>query len=162
MHQCCYGYRFVLNRLVRKFKVISKSSFLLAVVHTPVLNCCDSFLTRLFSVCLFLEPSLSACASVPHDLEGAQFPCTDDCQVTFVNLKCDSSKKRRRGRKSPTKEVSHITAEFEMEMKEEETSGEFLVLDVFQRRLDGRRPMLGFVLFLAAQTPAMWTVCARR
>uniref|UniRef100_A0A674EHE0 Signal peptide, CUB domain, EGF-like 1 n=1 Tax=Salmo trutta TaxID=8032 RepID=A0A674EHE0_SALTR len=38
--------------------------------------------------------------------------------VTFVNLKCDSSKKRRRGRKSPSKEVSHITAEFEMEMKE--------------------------------------------
>uniref|UniRef100_A0A671VNJ7 Signal peptide, CUB and EGF-like domain-containing protein 2 n=1 Tax=Sparus aurata TaxID=8175 RepID=A0A671VNJ7_SPAAU len=51
-----------------------------------------------------------------------QFPCTDDCQVTFVNLKCDSSKKRRRGRKSPSKEVSHITAEFEMEMKEEEAS----------------------------------------
>lgn len=56
-------------------------------------------------------------------LKGGQFPCTDDCQVTFVNLKCDSSKKRRRGRKSPTKEVSHITAEFEMEMKEEEASG---------------------------------------
>lgn len=56
-------------------------------------------------------------------LEGGQFPCTDDCQVTFVNLKCDSSKKRRRGRKSPAKEVSHITAEFEMEMKEEEASG---------------------------------------
>uniref|UniRef100_A0AAQ5WXP6 Signal peptide, CUB and EGF-like domain-containing protein 1 n=1 Tax=Amphiprion ocellaris TaxID=80972 RepID=A0AAQ5WXP6_AMPOC len=53
---------------------------------------------------------------------SCQFPCTDDCQVTFVNLKCDSSKKRRRGRKSPTKEVSHITAEFEMEMKEEEAS----------------------------------------
>lgn len=58
-----------------------------------------------------------------HCLEGGQFPCTDDCQVTFVNLKCDSSKKRRRGRKSPSKEVSHITAEFEMEMKEEEASG---------------------------------------
>ncbi|MEQ2246260.1 Signal peptide, CUB and EGF-like domain-containing protein 1, partial [Ilyodon furcidens] len=51
-----------------------------------------------------------------------QFPCTDDCQVTFVNLKCDSSKKRRRGRKSPSKEISLITAEFEMEMKEEEAS----------------------------------------
>ncbi|MFT7812599.1 signal peptide, CUB and EGF-like domain-containing protein 1 [Arapaima gigas] len=52
-------------------------------------------------------------------LQGrGQFPCTDDCQVTFVNLKCDSSKKRRRGRKSPSKEVSHITAEFEMEMEE--------------------------------------------
>uniref|UniRef100_A0A671SZI8 Signal peptide, CUB and EGF-like domain-containing protein 2 n=1 Tax=Sinocyclocheilus anshuiensis TaxID=1608454 RepID=A0A671SZI8_9TELE len=54
--------------------------------------------------------------------QAGQFPCTDDCQVTFVNLKCDSSKKRRRGRKSPSKEVSHITAEFEMEMKEEEAS----------------------------------------
>uniref|UniRef100_A0A8D3DIQ9 Signal peptide, CUB and EGF-like domain-containing protein 2 n=1 Tax=Scophthalmus maximus TaxID=52904 RepID=A0A8D3DIQ9_SCOMX len=54
--------------------------------------------------------------------QRGQFPCTDDCQVTFVNLKCDSSKKRRRGRKSPSKEVSHITAEFEMEMKEEEAS----------------------------------------
>lgn len=52
-------------------------------------------------------------------LQGGPFPCTDNCQVTFVNLKCDSSKKRRRGRKSPAKEVSHITAEFEMEMKEE-------------------------------------------
>ncbi|XP_069012421.1 signal peptide, CUB and EGF-like domain-containing protein 1 isoform X3 [Embiotoca jacksoni] len=57
-----------------------------------------------------------------QSVQGGQFPCTDDCQVTFVNLKCDSSKKRRRGRKSPSKEVSHITAEFEMEMKEEETS----------------------------------------
>uniref|UniRef100_A0A672NVS3 Signal peptide, CUB and EGF-like domain-containing protein 1 n=1 Tax=Sinocyclocheilus grahami TaxID=75366 RepID=A0A672NVS3_SINGR len=57
------------------------------------------------------------------DFSAGQFPCTDDCQVTFVNLKCDSSKKRRRGRKSPSKEVSHITAEFEMEMKEEEASG---------------------------------------
>ncbi|KAJ8249719.1 hypothetical protein COCON_G00229350 [Conger conger] len=55
-------------------------------------------------------------------LPGGQFSCTDDCHVTFVNLKCDSSKKRRRGRKSPSKEVSHITAEFQMEMKEEEAS----------------------------------------
>lgn len=59
-------------------------------------------------------------------LEGGQFPCTDDCQVTFVNLKCDSSKKRRRGRKSTTKEVSYITAELEMEMKDEEISGVLL------------------------------------
>uniref|UniRef100_A0A8C1EPL9 Signal peptide, CUB domain, EGF-like 1 n=1 Tax=Cyprinus carpio carpio TaxID=630221 RepID=A0A8C1EPL9_CYPCA len=63
--------------------------------------------------------------------QAGQFPCTDDCQVTFVNLKCDSSKKRRRGRKSPSKEVSHITAEFEMEMKEEEASGNI----AFMRRL---------------------------
>uniref|UniRef100_A0A8C9Y0D0 Signal peptide, CUB and EGF-like domain-containing protein 2 n=1 Tax=Sander lucioperca TaxID=283035 RepID=A0A8C9Y0D0_SANLU len=60
--------------------------------------------------------------SSKQNLQGGHFPCTDDCQVTFVNLKCDSSKKRRRGRKSPSKEVSHITAEFEMEMKEEEAS----------------------------------------
>uniref|UniRef100_A0A665WXL8 Signal peptide, CUB and EGF-like domain-containing protein 1 n=1 Tax=Echeneis naucrates TaxID=173247 RepID=A0A665WXL8_ECHNA len=57
-----------------------------------------------------------------HLRPRGQFPCTDDCQVTFVNFKCDSSKKRRRGRKSPSKEVSHITAEFEIEMKEEEAS----------------------------------------
>lgn len=55
---------------------------------------------------------------LPLFFSGGPLPCTDDCQVTFVNLKCDSSKKRRRGRKSPSKEVSHITAEFEMEMKE--------------------------------------------
>uniref|UniRef100_A0A671VS62 Signal peptide, CUB and EGF-like domain-containing protein 1 n=1 Tax=Sparus aurata TaxID=8175 RepID=A0A671VS62_SPAAU len=64
------------------------------------------------------EKSIVPCANTFE----IQFPCTDDCQVTFVNLKCDSSKKRRRGRKSPSKEVSHITAEFEMEMKEEEAS----------------------------------------
>uniref|UniRef100_A0A7N4NW17 Signal peptide, CUB and EGF-like domain-containing protein 2 n=1 Tax=Sarcophilus harrisii TaxID=9305 RepID=A0A7N4NW17_SARHA len=46
----------------------------------------------------------------------------DNCQVTFVNLQCDSSKKKRRGRKSPSKEVSHITAEFEVEMKSDEVS----------------------------------------
>uniref|UniRef100_A0A8C1M1F0 Signal peptide, CUB and EGF-like domain-containing protein 2 n=1 Tax=Cyprinus carpio TaxID=7962 RepID=A0A8C1M1F0_CYPCA len=64
-----------------------------------------------------------SCPSNALFLAGAgQLPCTDDCEVTFVNLKCDSSKKRRRGRKSPSKEVSHITAEFEMEMKEEEAS----------------------------------------
>nr|XP_020838476.1 signal peptide, CUB and EGF-like domain-containing protein 1 isoform X4 [Phascolarctos cinereus] len=46
----------------------------------------------------------------------------DNCQVTFVNLQCDSSKKKRRGRKSPSKEVSHITAEFEVEVKSDEVS----------------------------------------
>lgn len=50
-------------------------------------------------------------------------PLLDNCHVTFVTLKCDSSKKRRRGRKSPSKEVSHITAEFEVEMKVDEASG---------------------------------------
>uniref|UniRef100_A0A3Q3BLT6 Signal peptide, CUB and EGF-like domain-containing protein 1 n=1 Tax=Haplochromis burtoni TaxID=8153 RepID=A0A3Q3BLT6_HAPBU len=65
------------------------------------------------------------------------FPCTDDCQVTFVNLKCDSSKKRRRGRKSPSKEVSHITAEFEMEMKEEDAS-ESCNVDCVRERMKQR------------------------
>lgn len=69
-------------------------------------------------------------------LKGGQFPCTDDCQVTFVNLKCDSSKKRRRGRKSPSKEVSHITAEFEMEMKEEDASGVVILLSSALNTID--------------------------
>ncbi|XP_038636681.1 signal peptide, CUB and EGF-like domain-containing protein 1 isoform X1 [Scyliorhinus canicula] len=60
--------------------------------------------------------------SLKQTISGGHFPCTDNCQVTFVNLKCDSSKKRRRGRKSPSKEVSHITAEFEVEMKSEEVT----------------------------------------
>ncbi|XP_039403764.1 signal peptide, CUB and EGF-like domain-containing protein 1 isoform X12 [Mauremys reevesii] len=59
----------------------------------------------------------------------------DNCQVTFVNLKCDSSKKKRRGRKSPSKEVSHITAEFEMEMKSEEVS-DTCNLDCVRKRME--------------------------
>uniref|UniRef100_A0A8C5SW38 Signal peptide, CUB domain and EGF like domain containing 3 n=1 Tax=Laticauda laticaudata TaxID=8630 RepID=A0A8C5SW38_LATLA len=45
-----------------------------------------------------------------------------DCQVSFVNLKCDSSKKGkgRRARNSPNKEVTRITLEFEAEIKPEE------------------------------------------
>ncbi|XP_045219436.2 signal peptide, CUB and EGF-like domain-containing protein 1 isoform X3 [Macaca fascicularis] len=54
--------------------------------------------------------------------ETARQPLLDHCHVTFVTLKCDSSKKRRRGRKSPSKEVSHITAEFEIETKMEDAS----------------------------------------
>ncbi|XP_056373359.1 signal peptide, CUB and EGF-like domain-containing protein 1 isoform X1 [Hyla sarda] len=46
----------------------------------------------------------------------------DSCHVTYVNLKCDSSKKKRRGRKSPSKEVSHIIAEFELEVKRDDVS----------------------------------------
>ncbi|OXB72898.1 UNVERIFIED_CONTAM: hypothetical protein H355_011935 [Colinus virginianus] len=66
---------------------------------------------------------------------GGQFPCTDNCQVTFVNLKCDSSKKKRRGRKSPSKEVSHITAEFEVEMKSEEVS-DTCNIDCVRKRME--------------------------
>ncbi|XP_055099411.1 signal peptide, CUB and EGF-like domain-containing protein 1 [Symphalangus syndactylus] len=54
--------------------------------------------------------------------ETTRQPLLDYCHVTFVTLKCDSSKKRRRGHKSPSKEVSHITAEFEIETKMEEAS----------------------------------------
>uniref|UniRef100_A0A8C7FQR1 Signal peptide, CUB and EGF-like domain-containing protein 2 n=1 Tax=Oncorhynchus kisutch TaxID=8019 RepID=A0A8C7FQR1_ONCKI len=68
-------------------------------------------------------------------LQGGPLPCTDDCQVTFVNLKCDSSKKRRRGRKSPSKEVSHITAEFEMEMKEASGQCDCCVRERMKQRL---------------------------
>ncbi|KAK2120956.1 hypothetical protein P7K49_002342 [Saguinus oedipus] len=55
--------------------------------------------------------------------ETTRQPLLDHCHVTFVTLKCDSSKKRRRGRKSPSKELSHITAEFEIETRMEEASG---------------------------------------
>ncbi|KAM6162212.1 signal peptide, CUB and EGF-like domain-containing protein 1 isoform 1-T1 [Erethizon dorsatum] len=54
--------------------------------------------------------------------ETQRQPLLDNCHVTSVTLKCDSSKKRRRGRKSPSKEVSHVTAEFEVELKMEEAS----------------------------------------
>uniref|UniRef100_A0A670YC96 Signal peptide, CUB and EGF-like domain-containing protein 2 n=1 Tax=Pseudonaja textilis TaxID=8673 RepID=A0A670YC96_PSETE len=67
--------------------------------------------------------------------KGGQFPCADNCHITFVNLKCDSSKKKRRGRKSPSKEVSHITAEFEMEMKSEEVSDTCNV-DCLRKRME--------------------------
>ncbi|PKU28049.1 signal cub and egf-like domain-containing protein 3 [Limosa lapponica baueri] len=52
---------------------------------------------------------------------GGSAPCSD-CQVAFVNLKCDSSKKGkgRRARNSSNKEVTRITLEFEAEIKPEE------------------------------------------
>lgn len=129
---------FVLIRFVLRLRIISQYSLLLGyrcspyTLHPKLLPHLPP--TSLLGL-LTCGPSLSACP-VPRGFEGVQFPCTDDCQVTFVNLKCDSSKKRRRGRKSPTKEVSHITAEFEMEMKEKETSGVFLFLDG-KNRSDG-------------------------
>ncbi|XP_063212833.1 signal peptide, CUB and EGF-like domain-containing protein 3 isoform X3 [Chroicocephalus ridibundus] len=53
--------------------------------------------------------------------QGGLAPCSD-CQVAFVNLKCDSSKKGkgRRARNSSNKEVTRITLEFEAEIKPEE------------------------------------------
>ncbi|KAJ6659854.1 hypothetical protein lerEdw1_018310 [Lerista edwardsae] len=61
------------------------------------------------------------CSSKARFLPGGAAPCSD-CQVTFVNLKCDSSKKGkgRRARNSPNKEVTRITLEFEAEIKPEE------------------------------------------
>jgi len=55
---------------------------------------------------------------------GGSAPCSD-CQVAFVNLKCDSSKKGkgRRARNSSNKEVTRITLEFEAEIKPEEITG---------------------------------------
>uniref|UniRef100_A0A663MFE0 Signal peptide, CUB and EGF-like domain-containing protein 3 n=1 Tax=Athene cunicularia TaxID=194338 RepID=A0A663MFE0_ATHCN len=60
--------------------------------------------------------------SLPH--AGGSAPCSD-CQVAFVNLKCDSSKKGkgRRARNSSNKEVTRITLEFEAEIKPEEITG---------------------------------------
>uniref|UniRef100_A0A8C6UQK6 Signal peptide, CUB domain, EGF-like 3 n=1 Tax=Neogobius melanostomus TaxID=47308 RepID=A0A8C6UQK6_9GOBI len=51
-------------------------------------------------------------------------PCSN-CLVTFVNLKCDSTKKSkgRRARNSPNKEVTRITLELEAEVKPGDTTG---------------------------------------
>ncbi|XP_022374992.1 signal peptide, CUB and EGF-like domain-containing protein 1 isoform X2 [Enhydra lutris kenyoni] len=66
------------------------------------------------------------CHLRPHSREPAKEALRqlllENCHLTFVTLKCDSSKKRRRGKKSPSKEVTHITAEFEVETKMEEAS----------------------------------------
>uniref|UniRef100_A0A3B3D5J3 Signal peptide, CUB and EGF-like domain-containing protein 3 n=1 Tax=Oryzias melastigma TaxID=30732 RepID=A0A3B3D5J3_ORYME len=51
-------------------------------------------------------------------------PCSN-CLVTFVNLKCDSTKKAkgRRARNSSNKEVTRITLELEAEVKPGDTTG---------------------------------------
>lgn len=58
-------------------------------------------------------------------ITGGAFPCTDNCQVTFVNLKCDSSKKAkgRRTRNPQGKEVTRITLDFEAEIRKEDITG---------------------------------------
>lgn len=58
----------------------------------------------------------------PLFLGGA--PCSD-CQVTFIHLKCDSSRKGkgRRARTPPGKEVTRLTLELEAEVRAEETTG---------------------------------------
>lgn len=51
-------------------------------------------------------------------------PCSD-CQVTFIHLKCDSSRKGkgRRARTPPGKEVTRLSLELEAEVRAEETTG---------------------------------------
>ncbi|XP_047451313.1 signal peptide, CUB and EGF-like domain-containing protein 3 isoform X1 [Mugil cephalus] len=55
---------------------------------------------------------------------GGGQPCSN-CLVTFVNLKCDSSKrsKGRRARNPSNKEVTRITLELEAEVKPGDTTG---------------------------------------
>lgn len=55
---------------------------------------------------------------------GSAQPCSN-CLVTFVNLKCDSSKKAkgRRARNPSNKEVTRITLELEAEVKPGDTTG---------------------------------------
>ncbi|KAG9332703.1 hypothetical protein JZ751_014802, partial [Albula glossodonta] len=55
---------------------------------------------------------------------GGGQPCTN-CLVTFINLKCDSSKKAkgRRARNPASKEVTRITLELEAEVKPGDTTG---------------------------------------
>lgn len=57
-------------------------------------------------------------------LGGGQ-PC-NKCLVTFVNLKCDSTKKSkgRRARNPTNKEVTRITLELEAEVKPGDTTGQ--------------------------------------
>ncbi|XP_053562764.1 signal peptide, CUB and EGF-like domain-containing protein 3 [Bombina bombina] len=54
-------------------------------------------------------------------LGSSNSPCSD-CQMTYVNLRCDSSWKvrGRRSRSAQSKEVTRITLEFEAEVKLEE------------------------------------------
>lgn len=56
---------------------------------------------------------------------GGGQPCSN-CLVTFVNLKCDSSKKAkgRRARNPANKEVTRITLELEAEVKPGDTTGQ--------------------------------------
>lgn len=54
--------------------------------------------------------------------------------MTFVNLKCDSSKKAkgRRARNPSNKEVTRITLELEAEVKPGDTTGQpYIVMDHF-------------------------------
>ncbi|XP_067609345.1 signal peptide, CUB and EGF-like domain-containing protein 3 isoform X2 [Pseudorca crassidens] len=73
-------------------------------------------------------------------------PCSD-CQVTFIHLKCDSSRKGkgRRARTPPGKEVTRLTLELEAEVRAEETTagcGLPCLRQQMERRLKGSLKML--------------------
>ncbi|XP_008150216.1 signal peptide, CUB and EGF-like domain-containing protein 3 isoform X1 [Eptesicus fuscus] len=70
-----------------------------------------------------------------------------DCQVTFIHLKCDSSRKGkgRRARTPPGKEVTRLTLELEAEVRAEETTascGLPCLRQRMERRLKGSLKML--------------------
>lgn len=65
--------------------------------------------------------ALSLKLTRPLFLGGAT--CSD-CQVTFIHLKCDSSRKGKgRRARTPGKEVTRLTLELEAEVRAEETTG---------------------------------------
>ncbi|KAM6977183.1 signal peptide, CUB and EGF-like domain-containing protein 3 isoform 3-T3 [Aplochiton taeniatus] len=71
-----------------------------------------------------LHPKLTGRAEDRGRVPGGGQPCSN-CLVTFVNLKCDSSKKAkgRRARNPTNKEVTRITLELEAEIKPGDTTG---------------------------------------
>ncbi|KAG8512124.1 Signal peptide, CUB and EGF-like domain-containing protein 3 [Galemys pyrenaicus] len=81
----------------------------------------------------------------PNHCHGGA-PCSD-CQVTFIHLKCDSSRKGkgRRARTPPGKEVTRLTLELEAEVRAEETTagcGLTCLRQRMERRLKGSLKML--------------------
>uniref|UniRef100_A0A8C5NGY8 Signal peptide, CUB and EGF-like domain-containing protein 2 n=1 Tax=Gouania willdenowi TaxID=441366 RepID=A0A8C5NGY8_GOUWI len=73
--------------------------------------------SQTFPCLLFLNPT--------RTLEHSHLMKLYNCLVTFVNLKCDSSKKSkgRRARNPSNKEVTRITLELEAEVKAGDTTG---------------------------------------
>uniref|UniRef100_A0A674DZA8 Signal peptide, CUB and EGF-like domain-containing protein 3 n=1 Tax=Salmo trutta TaxID=8032 RepID=A0A674DZA8_SALTR len=88
------------------------------------------FLHQPMSQSAVQKPSLKPQTAINADVEvmfmslGGGQPC-NNCLVTFVNLKCDSTKKSkgRRARNPTNKEVTRITLELEAEVKPGDTTG---------------------------------------
>uniref|UniRef100_A0A8D0AIW4 Signal peptide, CUB and EGF-like domain-containing protein 2 n=1 Tax=Sander lucioperca TaxID=283035 RepID=A0A8D0AIW4_SANLU len=74
------------------------------------------------SLCFLCQQCVILCGFYFFPQRGQ--PCSN-CLVTFVNLKCDSSKKAkgRRARNPSNKEVTRITLELEAEVKPGDTTG---------------------------------------